>query len=204
MEEVKELREVLEKVKGKLIAAGKIYGAMNFAFWLSVMSLYYVLEGIRNMMGVASALYWGAAIMIGIPLTIKIWNRLERLYIAFHPESKRAGKGTALLIAVSWIIGSVIGWIVIPSMTSIGVNTNARIGVGFLSFIGISILGEWLLQSRGREVEMIPAFLLPFLAIPIAWNMESGVMVWAGFIVAAGFGLTILLYLYSAFRAIER
>ncbi len=205
MEDVKALRETLERVEGRLIAAGKVYSAMNFAFWLTVMAIYYALEGIVNMRGVASTVYWSGAILIGIPLTIRIWRRFERLCATSHPGAGRAGRRTAIQIALAWILGSVIGFFVIPSMTAIGVNADARFATGLLSFIGIAILSQWLITTEGRsEFEMIPAFLLPAIAIPVVWNMESGAIIWAGFVIVTGFSITILWYLYSAFKAIVR
>ncbi len=206
MEDVRELKEVLERVEGKLIAAEKIYGAMNFALWLSVMAIFYVLTGIGKMHGWVSPIYWGMAILIAIPITVKIWRQLKRLYSTFYPSiAEMESRRIALLIGLSWAIGSVVGWVIVPSITWIGINADARLGVGFLSFIGISLLGQWIVMTHGRgEYEMIPSFLFPFLALPIAWNMKIGAMTWAGFAVTAGFSLTILLYLYSAFKAIER
>lgn len=58
MEEVKELKEVLERVDGKLITAGKMYGAMNYAVWLVVMVGYYILAEAVRYEPVKSALYW--------------------------------------------------------------------------------------------------------------------------------------------------
>ncbi len=206
MEDIRELREVLKRVEGKLIAAGKIYGAMNFALWLSMMAVFYVLNGIWKTTGRISPLYWGIAVLIGVPLTVRIWSRLKRLYSTFYPSmDEEETKEIAVLIGLSWAVGSITGWAVIPSIGWIGVSADARLGVGFLSFIGISLLGQWLVMTRGRrEHEMIPSFTLPLLSIPIAWYMKTGTMTWTGFVVVAGFSLTILWYLYSAFRAIER
>jgi len=205
VEEVRELKSVLERVESRLIAAGKLYGAMNFALWLFVMAVFYVMNGIVSMPRWASLLYWVAAILIAVPLTVRIWNRLKRLYSQFYPSIENEGRKTAFLIGLSWAAGSILGWAVVPSVDWVGVNAGARLGVGFLSFIGVSILGQWLSITRGRgEREMVPSFAFPLLAIPVAWRMESGAMVWAGFVVAAGYSLTILWYLYSAFRAIER
>jgi hypothetical protein len=205
MEDVKELKDVLERVEGKLIAAEKMYSAMNFALWLSVMAFYYLLNGLVTLRGPVSLGYWMVAIALAVPLTIKIWNRLKGLYSTFYPNSRRNGRKIVILVALPWVVGSAVGWWVIPSMTSIGVNADARFGVGFLSFIGISLLGQWLVMTRGRcEFEMVPSFILPLLAIPIVWNMKSGTITWASFVVTTGFSLTILWYLYSAFRAIER
>lgn len=205
MEDVEELKSILERVEGRLIAAGKMYGAMNFALWLSVMAIFYVLNGIWKTNGWISPVYWGIAVLIAIPLTIKIWNRLKRLYSTFYPIDERESKKAAVLIVLAWAIGSIVGWVIIPSMTWIGVSADARIGVGFLSFIGISLLGQWIVMTHGRgEPEMTPSFILPLLAIPIAWYMKTGTILWAGFVVTAGFSLTVLWYLYSAFKAIER
>ncbi|WP_297065489.1 hypothetical protein [Thermococcus sp.] len=200
MEEVKELKETLERVEGKLIAAANVYGAMNFAFWLVAMSLFFVLLGIGSVSPPVSLAYWGTAIAFGIYVSIKLWERIERL--AGPSGGSKLG---ALMIGLSWAVGSIIGWWIIPDMTSIGVNAGARLAVGFLTFIGLSLLGQWFVMSAGRgHYEMIPSFLLPLLAIPVAMDMENGAMLWAGFVVAFSYGLTVLLYLYSAFKAIER
>ncbi len=200
MEEVRELKEALERVEGKIIAAANVYGAMNFAFWLVAMSLFFVIIGLAGAGPGVSVAYWGTAIILGIYVSIKLWERIERL--AGPQGGSRVG---ALMIGLSWAVGSIIGWWVIPSMTNIGVNAGARLAVGFLTFIGVSLLGQWLVMGGGKgHYEMIPSFLFPLLVIPVAVNMEKGAMVWAGFVVAFSYGLTVLLYLYSAFKAIER
>ncbi|WP_297437280.1 hypothetical protein, partial [Thermococcus sp.] len=177
----------------------------NFALWLSVMAFYYLLNGLVTLRGPVSLGYWMVAIVLAVPLTIKIWNRLKGLYSTFYHNSRRNGRKIAVLVTLPWVVGSAVGWWLIPSITSIGVSADARLGVGFLSFIGISLLGQWLVMTQDRcEFEMMPSFILPLLAIPIAWNMNSGTITWVSFVVATGFSLTILWYLYSAFRAIER
>ncbi len=200
MEDVVELKEALKKVEGKLIAAANVYGAMNFAFWLVAMSLFFVLLGMGISAPIVSTAYWGTAIVIGIYVSVELWKRIERL--------GGTGEGTifgALGIGLCWATGAILGWWIIPSMTNIGVNGDARLAVGFLTFIGLSLLGQWLVMGGEKwHREMIPSFLFPLLAIPLAINMEKGAMVWAGFVVTSGFALTILLYLYSAFKAIER
>jgi len=200
MEEVRELKGVLERVEGKLIAAANVYGAMNFAFWLVAMSLFFVLLGIGAASPLVSLVYWGVALVLGVYVSIKLWGRMGRL-----AGSKRDSRAEALGIGASWAVGSIIGWWVVPDMTGIGVNEGARLAVGFLTFLSLSLFGQWLVMSAGRgHYEMVPSFLLPLLAVPIALSMEKGAMLWAGFVVAFSYSLTILLYLYSAFKAIER
>jgi len=93
----------------------------------------------------------------------------------------------------------------VPRMNP-GVNPEASLAVGFLSFITLSIFSMWLVFAKysGVEREIIPSFLIPALGIALAAKMESGAMAWAGFTVGLGFALTVLLYIHSAFGAIER
>jgi len=204
MEEVKELREVLERVEGKLIAAGKMYGAMNFGVWLSVMLLYYVVLGILDVPWQFNLVYWPVAFVVATSFTGRVWDRLKRLGKAVDREIE-ASKTSGILVMASWITGIILGWGIIPRM-GVGASEGAALAVGFLSFITLSIFGMWLVFARysGVEREIIPSFLIPAMGIPIAWNMETGAMVWAGFTVALSFTLTILWYLHSAFKAIER
>ena len=200
MEEVRELKSVLERVEGKLIAAGKIYGAINFGVWLVAMSLFFVLLGVFKVNTLMSVAYWGVAILLGVYASVRLWERMKHL-----SGTLKGNKTGALGIGLSWAIGSLIGWWAIPSMTDIGVSGDSRLAVGFLTFIGLSLLGQWLVMTGGRgEYEMVPSFLIPFLSIPLAMGMERGAMLWAGFVVAFSYGITVLLYLYSAFKAIER
>ncbi|NJF25131.1 hypothetical protein E3E29_05590 [Thermococcus sp. Bubb.Bath] len=201
MEEVKELKSVLEKVEGKLIAAGKMYAAMNFAGFLAVMTLFYVILRFFNGGSAFSIAYWTTATVIVIALTSKVWRRIA----AISGIRRDSGKKIGWEIAGAWITGAILGWILLPSLNP-GINEEASLAVGFLSFISASLLGQWIILKSccGAENEMVPAFLIPALAIPLAWRMESGAMVWAGFVVSLGFATTILLYLHSAFRAIER
>ena len=204
MEEVKELKDVLERVEGKLIAAGKMYGAMNFGVWLSVMLLYYVIMGIFNFPWRFSLVYWPVAFVVAMTFTGRVWQRLKRLGRVTGREAELSASG-GILIALSWVTGMVVGWLIVPRM-NLGVNVDANIAMGFLSFIALSVFAMWLVFAKYGEIEreIVPAFLLPALGIPIAGRMEAGAMLWAGILVGLGFSLTVLLYIYSAFRAIER
>ncbi|WP_370520071.1 hypothetical protein [Thermococcus sp. LS1] len=200
MEEVRELKSVLEKVERKLIAAGKMYGALNFAVWLAIMLLYYDILALLDVPWQFNLVYWPIAFIVAITFTGRVWKRFVKIAKATGREME-SSKREGMLIAFSWILGIAIGWIAIPQ-TSIAVNAEARLAVGFLSFITISIAGMFALVMRG-EKEMIPAFLIPGIHIPIVWNMENGAMILAGFVVALGFAVTILIYIHNAFKAIE-
>ena len=204
MEDVKELKDVLERVEGKLIAAGKMYGAMSFGAWLSVMLFYYVLMGLFGLSWRFSLIYWPVAFVAAMTFTGRVWERLKRLGKVTGREMKTSRTG-AILVALSWTAGITLGWVIVPGM-NLGVTPDASLAVGFLTFIAVSIFGMWLVFARYGEAEreIVPAFLLPALGIPLARGMESGAMLWVSFLVALGFSITILWYLYSAFRAIER
>ncbi|NJE05546.1 hypothetical protein E3E36_05190 [Thermococcus sp. M36] len=204
MEEVKELKEVLERVEGKLIAAGKMYGAMNFGIWLSVMLFYYAIIGVVDLPWQFNLVYWPVAFIVAMGFTGRIWKRLQKLGRVTGREAEISTTG-GILIALSWITGIVLGWGIIPGM-HLGVNAEASMAVGFLSFISFSVFAMWLVFARygGIEREIIPAFLVPAMGVPFARGMGSGAMAWAGFLVGLGFSLAVLAYIYSAFRAIER
>ncbi len=195
MEDVRELRDVLERVEGKLIAAGKMYGAMSFAVWLVILMLYYVLLAIMNPPWQFNVLYWPVAFALAMKFSGEIWKRFTRL--AGMEGSRKDG----IKIALVWSLGFVLGWIVVPAVLNRPVDTE--IGLALLTFISFSVGGMFLVAMRS-EKEVIPAFLVPALLIPIAYGMEAGTSLMAGFGVGLGYSITVLLYLYSAFRAIER
>ncbi|WP_232054720.1 hypothetical protein [Thermococcus sp. 2319x1] len=87
-----------------------------------------------------------------------------------------------------------------------GITEEASVAAGFLTFIALGVFGMWLvfIRAGNKDKGMVPAFLLPALGVPLVLEMEKGAMAWAGFLVAAGYALTSLLYLYFAFNAIER
>jgi len=203
MEDVAQLKNVLEKIEGKLIAARKMYVAMTFAFWLIIMLLYYVIFPYVKVSPLFTAIYWIVTMAIYFWISSIILKNYERLKNA---SSSSSSKHTGIFIAISWIIGSFIGWFLIPNL-QVNVNCLALLASGFLSFISISLFGEWLwfqyCCKHWNNIEMIPAFAIPGAGIPFALNMGNESMIWAGFIVALGFSITIFWYLYSAFKSIR-
>ena len=195
MEEVKELKDVLERVEGKLIAAGKMYGAMNFGVWLVILMLYYVLLGLLKPSWQFNVLYWPAAFILAMKFSGEIWKRFKRL--AGIEESKEED----LKIALVWILGFLLGWIVVPAVLDRPLDTE--IGLALLTFIAFAVGGMFLVAMRS-EREIVPAFLVPALMIPVVYGMNEGASLIAGFGIGLGYSITVLLYLYSAFRAIER
>ena len=131
-----------------------------------------------------------------------IGKRLEAL---LRSQEKREKAGGWPLVFLSWIVGAIIGWGIVPKL-NLGIPEEASVAAGFLTFIFLGVFGMWLVYIRAGIVDkaMIPAYLLPALGIPIVLGMEKVAIVWAGFLVATGYALTSLLYLYFAFKVIER
>ncbi|NJE54429.1 hypothetical protein [Thermococcus sp. 21S9] len=196
MEEFRELRNVLERVESKLLASRKIYGALNFAVWLAVMTGYYVLVVPMEGGYVESLLYWLVGAIVAIYVTKRVWER----YIAVLVSETGEKSGIGLKILLSWAVGSTIGWGIIPRL-GLTTNTNETVAISILSFLAISLAGQTLATGDREE---IPAFLVPALGTIPAVKMGNTAPLWAGFVVALGFSLTIILYLHSAFKAIER
>ncbi|NPA74636.1 MAG: hypothetical protein GXO25_00970 [Euryarchaeota archaeon] len=201
MNEVNDLKDVLDRIEGKLIAASKIYSAMNFAVWGAVMLLYYVLGAFVGFGTVFTIIYWSAGAAVAFWSTSYVWSRMKALWTKDGSENG-CGRSMGVLIFLSWIAGSAIGWWLIPSM----VPLNCATEIGLLSFIAISVFGMWLVMELygAKEREMLPAFLVPIAGIFSIALVQEKTMLIAGVIIALGFLLTIILYLYSAFRAIER
>ena len=195
MNDVKDLKDVLEKVEKKIMAAGKIYGAMNFAFWLIAMLGYYVLAPFMSYSPIFTGIYWPLAFTVGIFFVVKITKMIAKV------ERESSSRGFGAMIGISWVVGAAVGWFFVPSM-NVGANDMASMAMGFLSFISISIFGMWLsfIKYKISAEEMIPSFLIPAIGIPIAMIMKTDAMLWAGFLVAIAFSVTILWYLYSAFK----
>ncbi|ACS32528.1 hypothetical protein [Thermococcus gammatolerans] len=206
MEEVSELKSVLERVEGRLIAAGKMYGAMNFAVWLAIMLLYYVMLGIFDISWQFNLIYWPLGFAVAMVFTGRIWKRLKRLGRVTGREIESSPLA-GILIGLSWATGIVLGWVIVPDLNP-GITEEASLATGFLTFIAFSVFAMWLVMAgfspKNGEREIIPAFLIPALGILRSTGMAEGAIAWAGFVVGLGFSLTVLWYLYSAFKAIER
>ena len=202
MNDVKELKDVLSRIEGKLIAASKMYSALNFAMWEGVMVLYYIFLGIYNLAPWETALYWIVAFAVAMYFSGIVWKRLDLLEKSVKKEYK--GNHAGVFVGLSWGIGALLGWWIIHMM-HLGVNEESSMAIGFLSFIAISVFGMWLTFTlyNLRSFEMLPAFVVPVLGIPFVMNLQNGSMVLGGFFVAFGFTLTIVWYLYNAFRVIE-
>ncbi len=200
-DDVRALKSMLERIEGKIIAAEKMYDAMYFAYWLIAMVGYYLLMPFfQGYLLMLSAVYWPIAVVLSFTVGARTTRMMRNMRESNggHAINSRV---LGFMILASWLLGAFIGWFIIPSL-HFGVNDESSLAVGFLSFIGISILGMWLSNEvcKVKSREMIPSFLLAFLGVPVVIGMTTWSMSWAGFLVAMGFSITVFLYLYNAFR----
>ncbi|WP_456369406.1 hypothetical protein [Geoglobus sp.] len=196
MEDAEELRKILEKIERKIVAVGKIYSAINFAYWLMVMSVFYVILAFFRPSGTISAVYWVVAMIAGVAVSGILFRRIMR--IAKRSGEKRGSRTVAAFIFLSWVAGAILGFLVLPATLSAG------FGAALLSFLSISLFGMWavLSYSGGLELEMVPSFLITAIGAVVAFTSAEDLSVWAGFVIVTAFSVTMLLYLYSAFRII--
>ncbi|AMM54016.1 hypothetical protein [Pyrococcus kukulkanii] len=123
MEEVRELKNVLERVEKKLIASYHVYTALIYSAWLLVMGGYLLLNYL-NFQWLGA--YWGISIFGIILLTIHVHNRYLR---------ERSGEfklGYAWIIA--WILGGVSWGLLFPGPQGLAFMVSlGHIGM-FISF----------------------------------------------------------------------
>ena len=204
MEDIAHLREVLDRIENKLLAASKIYSALQFQLWVVIMTLYYIMTSfMKDVPWQFTAIYWTVGFVIFIYCSSIIWKKLQNL----HDTAGKGMKNPAAFgwsIAASWIVGSIVGWALVPNLLK-PVYPELAVGIGYLVFIGLSVLGMFLafLHFEKRvEREMLSAFLIPLAGIAGISTMYVHPMVYAGFVVALGFSITVVLYIYAAFKTL--
>ena len=170
---------------------------MNFTYWLAVMCLFYIIIAFFSPSAILSTVYWMTALALGAVVSVFVLRKLIYL-VRLQEEQKEWRASVSIFLAVSWIAGAITGFILIPSLPGGGFD------IGLLSFISISIFGMWLTFAVciKRDNEMIPSFSLPAIGALITYFAGGEMTVWAGFLIAFSFSITIFLYLYNAFKAV--
>ncbi len=195
MEEIEELREVLNRISGKILAIEKICIAMNFQIWTVIMAGYYVLispfERLPLWLTIA---YWSFGVMVFAYASRSLWRRVSMLI-------SEGGSGKVNLgILLSWTIAALFGWFFVPSM--VGGYFLQKLAIGLLSFISTGVIGMMItiyFGAKRLELEMFPAFLIPALAIPFV-HLAGNPMDFAGMAIVLGYGITVVLYTFRAFK----
>ncbi len=202
-----ELKEAIERIEDKLISAEKIYTAIQFQVWMVVMIVYYIIiTPLSTIPWQLTAIYWISALLVVAYISSKILKRMRNLFKSYGSKTRSSAR-FGLGIVLSWVTGSITGWMIIPSfLLQNGVEEMSAIAIGFLSFISLSIFGMFLTFKRSTqrsELEMVPAFAIPALAVLVVPQIQTAQMAYAGFCVASAFGITVLAYMYTAFRVLR-
>ncbi len=202
-----ELKEAIERVEEKLISARKIHTAIQFQTWLVVMILYYIIISPFNKPPwQITAIYWTLALAVFGYISMKVLRRMKNLLKGYGRDIGDS-RYFGLSMTLSWIAGAVIGWMIVPSLLmQSGVEEISAIATGFLSFISISVFGMFLTFmyfAKSFEKEMIPAYAIPALSILLIGRIAMESMVYAGFSIGLGYSFTVLLYLYTTFKALR-
>ncbi len=196
--EVEELRDVLRRISGKILATKNVCIAMNFQIWIVIMAGYYILIAPLKYIPVWLTLcYWSAGATIFACVSRSFWRRASLLISDEDSRSINVG------IMISWIVAAILGWFVIPSM--IEGEFLQRLAIGLLSFLSIAVAGmiaTIYLGTRKVAVEMIPAALIPILLIPVV-PLVKNPMNFAGMGVVFSYGTTVILYIYRAFKVAD-
>ncbi|CAB49837.1 hypothetical protein [Pyrococcus abyssi] len=150
MEEVRELKEVLDKVERKLIAGFHVYTALVYSAWLAAIGGYLLLTFLRfEYLG----MYWLIAIALIIGLTIKVYTK----YISSeHGEEK---------LGYAWIVGWILGGI---SWVLLG---DAR---GLATMI---VLGHVGMFVSFRENSMLIPLALALVLLKPSWELADALIV---------------------------
>jgi len=195
-EDIAELKEVLRRVVGKILATEKICFALNFQIWIVIMAGYYLTIAPLETIPVWLTLcYWIAGAIVSLYISRSIWRRASLLIS--EGRNRRINVG----ILLSWIVATVLGWFVIPSMLE--AQLLQRLAVGLLSFLSLAVSGMIVtiyLGTKKIAVEMIPAAVIPVLLIPAVFFVKGNPMDFAGMGVVFSYGTTVILYIYRAFR----
>ncbi|BAA30160.1 hypothetical protein [Pyrococcus horikoshii] len=150
MEEVRELKEVLDKVEKKLVAAFYIYTALIYSAWLATMGGYLL-------MMLLAPKYIGFYWIIGITLIILVTVKVYKTYL-----KGEAGEGK---VGYAWLIGWIIGGILF------GILGDAR---GLASMIVVGHIGMYV---SFREISMlIPVLAIVTFANP-SWEFATALII---------------------------
>ncbi len=192
---MEELKDVLKRVSGKILAVEKICIAMNFQIWTVIMAGYYVLIAPLDRVPLwLTIAYWSFGAVVFAYASKSLWRKVSMLI-------SEGGSGKVNFgIFLSWVIAALFGWFFVPSM--IGGYFLQRLAVGLLSFISTAVIGmiaTIYFWAKKLEVEMVPAFLIPALAIPLVY-LSKNPMDFAGMTIVLGYGTIVILYTIRAFK----
>ncbi len=195
-ENLEELKVVLKRVVNKILATEKICIALNFQVWIVIMSGYYLIIAPLEKIPIWLTLcYWITGAVVFVYISRSIWRKATLLISEGNIRKINIG------ILISWIIASILGWFLVPSV--LDAQFLQRLAVGLLSFLSLGVFGMIItiyLNTKKIAVEMIPATAIPALLIPAVFLVKGNPMDFAGMCAVFSYGTTVILYIYRAFK----
>ncbi len=190
---MEELRDVLERVEGKLVVVRYVHAAIAFVYWVTVLAIFYTVVGVVGRVEYRTALaFWLISILFYYP----IWNRSKRLLgLNFRKFALKVGIPLALILILSpWITSFLMGFTSPDRAIGIGILCSIS---GYLLIVAVVVKLRW-----GRfPKEMIPA-ILTFAFSPLVLIVENPLM-FIGYAIMTTYCITALIYLIKAIGVVE-
>ena len=174
-----------------------VYRSLPFVFWAGVIPLLYIAASF--MPGTARQTALGLGVSAGLSLWFLLeehaaYRVLERLNAALGKEARAPRLYVASQVA-SWLLAGVVAY----ASLRLGVPEPAWPLVFFSTGIGLLMAVDMVFRGE-YDKEMIAAFLLPLLSIPLMHKSTLPGEDYSAMIVSSSFALTGFLYLRRAFR----
>ena len=192
MEDVKGLRDVLERIERKLVVVRYIHEALAFAYWSTALALFYVLLSIVRVDLPTTIAFWLSATVKYYP----VWSRTKKI-LGLNVRAFLLKKLIPLVI-----IFSICLWL--PCHLMKFTNFEHAVGVAILCSVSLYIL-TLALTIRAKTgkfpSELVPS-ILTFTFAP-AVLAAGNPLILTGFAIVLTYGLTTLTCLFKAISVVE-
>ena len=197
MEELKDLKDVLERVEGKLLVVKYVHVALAFVYWSTVLAVFYlILDIVRRIPGEYAMAFWIFAIILYYPIwriTKKIWSKPKDFSL----------RSFALKMFIPLIVILILNFYVVGVMATL-ISPDRAIAIGLLCSISAYLLIIALIvrAKEGRfPKEMLPA-ILTFAFSPLVLIVDDP-LIFIGYVIMATYGVTALIFLIKAVGVVE-
>ncbi len=193
MEEVRDLKDVLERVEEKLVVVRYVHIAVAFVYWSTVLASFYILLSVvRRMDWLTGMAFWLSAVAVYYP----VWSRTKRILgLNFRTFSYKILLPLAITVSICF-------WL--PNYLVKFTSFERAIGVTILCSVSLYLLVVAIVVGarRGRfPTELIPP-ILSFIFVPAVLTVGDPIT-FAGFVIVTTYGITALTCLFKAINVVE-
>ncbi len=193
MEDIRGLKDVLERVEGKLVVVRYVHVALAFVYWATVLAIFYLILDIVKRIGEPTAIaFWLSAVMLYYP----IWSRTKKILgLNFRAFAFKIVIPLLLVIVLNfWIVSSLMTFMSPDRATSVGLLCSISM---YLLIVALIVKAR-----RGRfPKEMLPA-ILSFAFIPMIFSVDDP-LVFIGYVIMTTYGISALICLIRAISVVE-